>query len=47
MKDTYQKLSRIVRVNGGRGIRVAIRKQANANTVEVAKRVLVEIQAAN
>ncbi len=47
VKDTYEKLTRIVRVNGGRGIRVAIRKQANANTVEVAKRVLAEIDAAN
>ncbi len=47
VKDTYEKLTRIVRVNGGRGLRVAIRKQANANTVEVSKRVLGEIEAAN
>ena len=47
VKDTYEKLTRIVRVNGGRGLRVAIRKQANANTVEVAKRVLAEIAAVN
>ena len=47
VKDTYEKLSRIVRVNGGRGLRVAIRKQANANTVDVSKRILVEIEAAN
>jgi HAE1 family hydrophobic/amphiphilic exporter-1 len=47
VKDTYEKLTRIVRVNGGRGIRVAIRKQANANTVEVSNRVLAEIEAAN
>jgi HAE1 family hydrophobic/amphiphilic exporter-1 len=45
--DTYEKLSRIIRVNGGRGIRVAIRKQADANTVEVSKRVLAEIDAVN
>ncbi len=45
--DTYEKLTRIVRVNGGRGLRVAIRKQANANTVEVSKRVLDEIEAVN
>ncbi len=45
--DTYEKLTRIVRVNGGRGLRVAIRKQANANTVEVSKRVLEEIDAVN
>jgi len=47
IKDTYEKLTRMTRVNGQRGIRVAIRKQANANTVEVSKRVLAEIKAAN
>jgi HAE1 family hydrophobic/amphiphilic exporter-1 len=47
VKDTYEKLSRIVRVNGGRGLRVAIRKQANANTVEVSRRILSEIKAVN
>lgn len=47
VRDTYEKLTRIVRVNGERGIRVAIRKQADANTVEVSKRVLAEIDAAN
>ena len=45
--DTYEKLTRIVRVNGVRGIRVAIRKQADANTVEVSRRVLAEIDAVN
>ncbi len=47
VRDTYEKLRRITRVNGRQGIRVAIRKQSNANTVEVAKRVLAEIEAAN
>ncbi|MGD9322816.1 MAG: efflux RND transporter permease subunit [Desulfobacterales bacterium] len=47
VKDTYEKLTRIVRVNGGRGLRVAIRKQANANTVEVSKRILAEIEEVN
>jgi HAE1 family hydrophobic/amphiphilic exporter-1 len=47
VKDTYEKLTRMVRVNGGRGLRVAIRKQANANTVEVSKRILAEIEAVN
>ena len=47
VKDTYEKLTRIVRVNGGRGLRVAIRKQAKANTVEVSKRILAEIEAVN
>jgi HAE1 family hydrophobic/amphiphilic exporter-1 len=47
VSDTYEKLTRIVRVNGERGLRVAIRKQADANTVEVAKQVLKEIEVAN
>ena len=47
VKDTYEKITRIIRVNHARGIRVAIRKQGDANTVEVAKRVLAEINAAN
>ncbi len=47
VKDTYQKLTRIIRVNGKRGVRVAIRKEANANTVEVSRRVLKEIDAVN
>ncbi len=47
VQDTYEKQNRIIRVNGERGIRVAIRKQADANTVEVAKQVLAEIAAAN
>lgn len=45
--DTYEKLRRLVRVNGERGLRVAIRKQADANTVEVSRRVLAEIDAVN
>ncbi len=47
VRDTYKKLNRIIRVNGERGLRVAIRKQAAANTVEVSKRVLAEIAAVN
>jgi HAE1 family hydrophobic/amphiphilic exporter-1 len=47
VRDTYEKLTRIVRVNGGRGVRVAIRKQANANTVEVSRRILAEIEKIN
>jgi len=45
--DTYQKQSRLIRVNGERGLRLAIRKQANENTVEVARRVLEEVAAVN
>lgn len=47
VRDTYEKLRRIIRVNGDRGIRVAIRKQADANTVEVSKRILAQIDAIN
>jgi len=47
IRDTYQKKTRIVRVNGERGLRVAIRKQAEANTVEVSRAVLQEIDAVN
>ncbi len=45
--DTYSKLDRIVRVNDRLGIRVAIRKQADANTVEVSSRILEEIDRVN
>jgi len=47
VEDTYERLTRLVRVNGERGLRVAIRKQADANTVEVSKSVLAEIDAVN
>ncbi|MEJ2491867.1 MAG: efflux RND transporter permease subunit [Desulfuromonadales bacterium] len=47
VRDTYEKKQRIVRVNGERGLRVAIRKQAEANTVEVSNAVLQEIDAVN
>ncbi len=45
--DTYEKITRVVRVNGERGIRVGIRKQADANTVEVSNAILKEIDAVN
>ncbi len=47
VQDTYEKLDRIIRVNGERGLRLAIRKQAGANTVDVARRVLKEVDAIN
>jgi HAE1 family hydrophobic/amphiphilic exporter-1 len=47
VEDTYEKLTRLIRVNGERGLRIAIRKQADANTVEVARRVLAEAEAVN
>jgi hydrophobic/amphiphilic exporter-1 (mainly G- bacteria), HAE1 family len=45
--DTYEKLRRLVRIDGERGVRVAIRKEADANTVEVARQVLAEIEEVN
>ncbi len=45
--DTYEKLTRLVRVDGDQGMRVAIRKQADANTVEVSRRILEQIAAVN
>jgi len=47
VEDTYERLTRIVRVNGERGLRVAIRKQADANTVEVSRRILEVIDQVN
>lgn len=45
--DTYERLTRIIRVNGERGVRLAIRKQAAANTVEVSRGILEEIEEIN
>ena len=45
--DTYEKLNRIIRINGDRGLRLAIRKQAGANTVDVARRVLEQVDEIN
>ena len=42
-----QKVSRIIRMNGKPGIRVGVRKQSGTNTVDVAQRVLKEIEKIN
>ena len=47
VRDTYEKLTRIVRVNGVKGLRIGIRKQADANTVEISRNILEEIGAVN
>ena len=45
--DTYERVTEIDRVNGERGLRVGIRKQAGANTVEVSQAILREIERVN
>ena len=47
VRDTYERLTQIVRVNDRLGLRVAIRKQADANTVEVSQAILREIERVN
>lgn len=47
VEDTWQKITRIVRINGKPGIRLSISKQSGKNTVEVAKNVLKEIELIN
>jgi HAE1 family hydrophobic/amphiphilic exporter-1 len=47
VKNTHARIARIVRVNGEPGIRVGIRKQADANTVEVARAILEEVRRVN
>lgn len=45
--DTHQRLVRIVRINGEPGVRLAIRKQAGTNTVDVARRAKAEVERLN
>lgn len=47
VEDAWQKVTRIVRINGKPGIRMAVFKQSGTNTVEVAKGVLHEIEKLN
>jgi len=44
VEDRWQKIRRIVRVNGKPGIRLGVSKQSGRNTVEVARAVLKEIE---
>jgi HAE1 family hydrophobic/amphiphilic exporter-1 len=44
IEDTYRKITRIVRINGIPGTRLAVYKQSGTNTVEVAAGVLKEIR---
>ncbi|KPL01802.1 MAG: acriflavin resistance protein [Planctomycetes bacterium SM23_65] len=45
--DTYQKVTRIVRIDGKPGVRLSISKQSGKNTVEVAREVLHEVDRIN
>lgn len=47
VRDTYEKVTRIIRIDGEEGVRIAIRKQSNANTVEVAEQILSIIDEIN
>ena len=47
VEDSWVKISRIVRVNGRDGIRLGVLKQSGTNTVEVAQKVLKEIEQIN
>ena len=44
VEDTHQKITRIVRINGKPGTRIAINKQSGKNTVRVAEGVLREVE---
>ncbi|MBL7176347.1 MAG: efflux RND transporter permease subunit [Desulfobacteraceae bacterium] len=44
VEDAWEKITRIVRVNGRPGIRLVVNKQSGTNTVDVAEGVLKEIE---
>jgi HAE1 family hydrophobic/amphiphilic exporter-1 len=47
VQDSWQRVTRIVRVNGRSGLRLSVSKQSGTNTVDVARRVLQEIARIN
>ena len=47
VEDTHEQISRIVRINGKPGVRLAVRKQSGSNTVQVADAVLAEVARIN
>lgn len=47
VRDTYQRITSQVRVNGKPGIRIGIRKQSGTNTVDVAQKVIQEVKLLN
>jgi HAE1 family hydrophobic/amphiphilic exporter-1 len=44
VEDSWEKITRVVRINEQPGIRLSVNKQSGKNTVEVAKGVLAEIE---
>ncbi|MBF0224157.1 MAG: efflux RND transporter permease subunit [Desulfobacterales bacterium] len=47
IEDTWEKITRIIRVNGKPGVRLTVSKQSGKNTVDVASAVLKEIERIN
>ncbi|MFA4986011.1 MAG: efflux RND transporter permease subunit [Candidatus Brocadiia bacterium] len=47
VKDSWQRVTQVVRVNGQTGVRLSVSKQSGMNTVEVAKAALAEIDKIN
>ncbi|MCK5723367.1 MAG: efflux RND transporter permease subunit, partial [Gammaproteobacteria bacterium] len=47
VEDAWEKVTRIVRINGKPGVRLSVNKQSGKNTVEVATGVLKEIEQIN
>ncbi len=47
VEDAWEKITRIVRINGKPGVRLSINKQSGKNTVEIATGVLKEVEQIN
>jgi hydrophobic/amphiphilic exporter-1 (mainly G- bacteria), HAE1 family len=47
IEDSWERVTRMVRVNGEPGVQLAVNKQSGTNTVEVARQVLSEIERVN
>ncbi len=47
IEDSWERVTRIVRVNGESGVRLSVNKQSGTNTVEISKQVLAEIERIN
>jgi len=47
VRDTHRRLNRLARIDGDLGLRLALRKEADANTVEVSAAILEEIERIN